>query len=263
MVHFRASFLKHFQRECHVFSPQTFATEQSRDKSQDRGEQSKGLEAVSQILHGWSRRFTQVGWSSAPRSCSQAAGCDTPGRRPGLSRPDWSPERGPWVGTSPSPSHSAQTLYSYSLPSSWKTHRDRKWLQQCNITTLRLPSHNPTQLKIHQKQSHQQQFRVLLFIIYSKTKISPSSLMITTHKYIKSKLKIGNYPDDRIVIFFKECQMFSVFRVSKQLVVLSVLCHCKIHILWVGWTKHGIWRRHFRLLTFLCSWEQRHSNVSG
>lgn len=50
--------------------------------------------------------------------------------------------------------------------------------------------------------------------------------MITTHKYIKSKLKIGNYPDDRIVISFKECQMFSVFRVSKQLVVLSVLCHC-------------------------------------
>lgn len=31
---------------------------------------------------------TQVGWSSAPPSCSPAAGCGTPGRRPGRSRPD-------------------------------------------------------------------------------------------------------------------------------------------------------------------------------
>lgn len=65
------------------------------------------------------------GWSSAPRSCSQEAGCGTPGRRPGPSHPDWSPEGGWWEGTCPSLSHSAPTLYSYSPPSSWNTQRER------------------------------------------------------------------------------------------------------------------------------------------
>lgn len=62
---------------------------------------------------------TQVEWSSAPHSCSQEVGCDTPARRPGLSRLDWSPEREQSVGTS-SLTHREPTPYSYSLPSSWK-----------------------------------------------------------------------------------------------------------------------------------------------
>lgn len=108
-------------------SSQTFSP---RDKSQNRGEQSKGCER----LHGCNRKVIQVGWSSAPQSCSQVAGCDTPGLRPGPSHPDWSPERGPLVGTFPSLSHSAQTPYSYSLPSSWETQRDRKWSEQSTST---------------------------------------------------------------------------------------------------------------------------------
>lgn len=87
MFNFRASFPKDFKRESHVFSSQTFL--QSRDKSQNRGEQSEGPEAVRQSdSPGPEQELTQAGWSSAPRSCSQAAGCDTPDRRPGPSRSD-------------------------------------------------------------------------------------------------------------------------------------------------------------------------------
>lgn len=52
---------EHFKKETCVFSSQTFATKQSRDKSQNRGEQSKGLQAVSQILRGRSRRLHRWG----------------------------------------------------------------------------------------------------------------------------------------------------------------------------------------------------------
>lgn len=126
----RGSFLsvlvKH-GRGCCVFPP---ATNQSRD---ERTKQRPRDQSDSPSAE---RDVTLAEWSNARRSCSLAAGCDTPGLHPGLSHPDWSSE----VGISPSLVRSAQTLYSYSLPSSWKTHRDRKWWEQGNITAINLLS---------------------------------------------------------------------------------------------------------------------------
>lgn len=56
---FQSVFSKNVKRESHVCSSQTLL--QSRDKSQNSGEQSKGLEAVSPFLQGRSRRLHRWG----------------------------------------------------------------------------------------------------------------------------------------------------------------------------------------------------------
>lgn len=155
-IHFRASFSKHFQRECHVFSSQT--SPQSRDKSQNRGERRKRLQGCRSDSLGAEQEVTQEGWSSAPRSCSQAAGCDTQDRRPRPSRPNWSPERRPEGGTSPSPSRSAQTLCSYSPPSSWKHTRDTQWIKQADISCCNWTFQDVNQVEQDVKMKTQQWF---------------------------------------------------------------------------------------------------------
>lgn len=95
-------------------------------ETRDRRKRTKALRlSVRFCVGGAGVGVILEGWSSAPRSCSQEAGCGTPGRRPGPSHPDWSPEGGWWEGTCPSLSHSAPTLYSYSPPSYWNTQRER------------------------------------------------------------------------------------------------------------------------------------------
>lgn len=111
IVDFRASLRKKkIFEECLMFSPHS-------PEIRDRRKRTKALRvSVRFPVGGAGVGVILEGWSSAPRSCSQEAGCGTPGRRPGPSRPDWSPEGGWWEGTCPSLSHSAPTLCSYLPP---------------------------------------------------------------------------------------------------------------------------------------------------
>lgn len=117
MIHFRASFLNTLRGNLVCFPLKIFYRTVQKYESKQRWTKQRPRGCQSDPP-GPEQEVTQVGWSSAPRSCSQAAGCDTPDQRPRPSHPDWSLERGLWVGTSLC--HSALTLYSYSLPSSWK-----------------------------------------------------------------------------------------------------------------------------------------------
>lgn len=58
---FQSVLFKHFRRECHVFSPQTLLQNSPEIRAKNIGEQSKGLKAVSEVLHGWSRKLHRWG----------------------------------------------------------------------------------------------------------------------------------------------------------------------------------------------------------
>lgn len=58
---FQSVLFKYFRRECHMFSPQTLLQNSPEIRAKNRGEQSKGLETVSQVLHRWSTKLHRWG----------------------------------------------------------------------------------------------------------------------------------------------------------------------------------------------------------